>query len=125
MTPTMSPIRIIIVLFIVSEIPAAFYGGIGAWRSQSKITKKRTVVGMETGIALWIYGVARLMALTTAMQYGQLVTWCLREIETRSLVQAVTQAVAIWIIAFAFTGDDNPGWFRAHVRRAFGRFQYE
>jgi len=123
MTPTMSPIRIIIVLFIVSEIPAAFYGGVGAWRSRSKTTDKRTIVGMETGIALWIYGVARLMSLTTAMQYGNLITICLREIESRSLVQSVTQAVAIWILAFAFTGDDNPGWFRRHVRTFFSRWQ--
>ena len=123
MTPTMSPTRIIIVLFILSEIPAAFYAGVGAWRSISKITGTRTIVGMETALALWIYGIARLMSLTTNMQYGGLITACLRDIEARSLVQAVTQAFAVWILAFAFTGDDKPGWFRRHVRTAFGRFQ--
>ena len=123
MTQTMTPTRIIIVLFILSEIPAAFYGGIGAWRSTSKNTGKRTIVGMEAGIALWIYAAARLMSLTTNMQYGQIITSCLRDIETRSLVQAVTQAVALWIIAFAFTGDDRPGWFRRHVRATVSKWQ--
>lgn len=122
-TPTMSNIRIIIVLFIVSEIPVAIYGGIGAWRSRSKLTDRRTIVGMEAAIALWVYALARLMALTTAMQYGSLITSCLREIESRALAQAVTQAVAIWIIAFAFTGDDKPGWFRKRVRNLVSKWQ--
>ena len=123
MTPTMSNTRVAIIIFIISEIPAAIYGGVGAWRSRSKLTDKRTIVGMETGIALWIYAVARLMSLTTAMQYGALITTCLRDIETRGLVQAIIQATAIWIMAFAFTGDDRPGWFRAHVRSFFSRWQ--
>lgn len=115
MTPTISNTRIIIFLFILSEIPAAWYGAVGAWRSLSKTTNKRTVVGMLAGIALAIYGVARLMALTTNWQYSGLITNCLREIETRSLVQSVTQSIAIWILAFAFTGDDRPGFVRRGV----------
>lgn len=123
MTPTMSATRIVIVLFILSEIPAAFYGGKGAWSSVSSTTKRRTLVGMEAGIAMWIYGVARLMSLTTNMQYGDLITNCLRDIETRSLIQAITQATAIWVLAFAFTGDDNPGWFRTRVRKLVSKWQ--
>ncbi len=123
MTPTMTVTRIIIVLFILSEIPAAFYGGKGAWSSLSSKTNKRTLVGMETGIAMWIYGVARLMSLSTNMQYSSLITNCFRDIETRSLVQAVTQAIAIWILAFAFTGDDHPGWFRQRVRTLVSKWQ--
>jgi hypothetical protein len=111
----MSSTRIIIVLFIVSEIPAAFYGAIGAWKSLSKTTGKRTIVGMLAGISLTIYGIARLMSLTTNMQYGAVISDCLREIEARSLVQAVTQAVPSWIFAFAFTGDDRPGVIRRGI----------
>lgn len=123
MNPTMSASRIIIILFIVSEIPAAFYGGKGAWSSLSNKTGKRTIIGMECGVALWIYGVARLMSLTTNMQYSDLIGSCLREIESRSLAQAVTQAVAIWILAFAFTGDNRPGWCRQRVRVLVSRWQ--
>lgn len=118
----MSPIRIIIVLFILSEIPAVFYGAIGAWRSRSNRTKRRTVVGMLAALALVIYGIARLMALTTSMQYGPLLTGCLRELEPRSLIQAVTQASGSWVFAFAFTGDDQPGWFRSRVNAFVGRY---
>lgn len=119
----MSATRIIIVLFIISEIPAAFYGAKGAWSSLSSKTNKRTIVGMECGVALAVYGVARLMSLTTNMQYSALITSCLREIESRTLVQAVTQAVAIWILAFAFTGDNRPGWCRQRVRTLVSKWQ--
>jgi hypothetical protein len=119
----MSTTRIIIILFILSEIPVAFYGAKGAWSSLSATTGKRTIAGMESGIALTIYGMARLMALTTNMQFSNLITSCLREIETRSLVQAVTQALAVWILAFAFTADSRPGWLRRHVRGVVSKWQ--
>lgn len=123
MTPTITNTRIIIILFIISEIPAAWYGAQGAWRSLSKATQRRTVVGMLAGIALAIYGIARLMSLTTNWQYGTLISTCLQEIETRSLVQAVTQAVPSWIFAFAFTGDDRPGIVRRGVNRIVSKWR--
>lgn len=119
----MSNARIVIVLFILSEVPVAWYAAQAAWRYRSIQTGRRSLTGITVGVALAIYGIARLMALTTAMQYGALMSSCLRELEARSLMQTVTQTTAIYIFAFAFTGDDHPGWIRRGVNKIIGKAQ--
>jgi hypothetical protein len=120
----MSNTRIILVLFILSEIPAAWYAAQAAWRRPSAKTNKRTIMGMIVGIALTIYGLGRLVAIFTNLKFGRHLSACLtEELETRSLIQGATQALAIWIFAFAFTADDRPSWPRRQVNALMGKLQ--
>lgn len=120
----MSNTRIVLVLIIVTEFLIAWYAAQAAWRRPSKHTNKRTVMGMIVGIGLALYGVGRLFAIATNLKFGRHLSQCLTDdLETRSIIQGVIQATAIWIFALAFTADDRPWWLRRKVNELFGRLQ--